>query len=72
LARIQKQNISGHLLLFPVFAAVKTATANIAPLENILTPSAADTEARAASKALIVNFPQNTPSQEPSEEPKYQ
>jgi hypothetical protein len=58
-------------LLLPVFAAVKTAIANVAPQESILTASAAGTAARAASTALISKFPWNIPNQEPSKAPKF-
>jgi hypothetical protein len=64
--------ISPHFLLLPVFAAVKTATANIAPLEIIFTASAAGTTARAASKAFILKLPRNIPNPESSKEPECQ
>jgi hypothetical protein len=63
-----RQNL--FYLLF--FAAAKTATANVAPLAPILTASVTGTAARAASKALISNSPQNTPNQELSGEPECQ
>jgi hypothetical protein len=45
------------LLRLPVFAAVKTATANVAPQESILTASTAGTAARAANNVLISKAP---------------
>jgi len=71
---VTEETLSGeifHLLLRPVFDAVKTATAAITPLESIFAASTAETAARVAKKALILKLPRNTPYQESSTIPEF-